>query len=192
MPGKEAQGICAPLPRLRQKASSRSELADHVRKDWIVFHSEKSTVEKEKAFINCERKTIEKLSNRLDFECGNYHRTRHWSVGSSWLIWEAKRLSPLSLRKLATCPKRLSALSQSHLVTSGTTKFLFCELQKVVFSILEVGTLYTIKTRWEPSLWIFILLQITTDKIQMFIYKLTENKDKAIRCYYPYNIFHEK
>lgn len=60
MPGKDAQGICAPLPRLRQKASSGSELADHVRKDWIVLHSDKSTVEKEKGFINCEMKNYRK------------------------------------------------------------------------------------------------------------------------------------
>ena len=62
MSGKDAQGVCAPLPGLRKNASSRSELADHGRKDWIVFHSEKNTVEKERGFINCEMKNYRKIT----------------------------------------------------------------------------------------------------------------------------------
>lgn len=34
---KECSGICIPLPGLRKKASSRRELADHVRKHWTAF-----------------------------------------------------------------------------------------------------------------------------------------------------------
>lgn len=62
MSGKGAQDICTPLPGPRKKASSRSELADHVRKDWTAFHSEKNIVEKERGLRNCEMKGYRKIT----------------------------------------------------------------------------------------------------------------------------------